>query len=115
MQTRPGDAPDAGALRIAVAEDEALIRLDLVEALREAGYDVVGEASDGRTALDAESPSMPPRTASATGPPDQIHPVPTRRPSKSCGVKRDRDNESAGGTLAGQAQEESVDVAVILF
>jgi len=39
-------------LRVVVAEDEALIRLDLVEALRESGYDVVGEASDGETALE---------------------------------------------------------------
>jgi response regulator NasT len=30
-----------------VAEDEALIRMDIVETLREGGYDVVGEASNG--------------------------------------------------------------------
>jgi response regulator NasT len=34
-----------------VAEDETLIRLDLVEMLREEGYDVVGEAGDGETAV----------------------------------------------------------------
>jgi two-component system, response regulator PdtaR len=34
-----------------VAEDEALIRLDLVEMLREEGYDVVGEAGDGEEAI----------------------------------------------------------------
>ncbi len=38
-------------LRIVVAEDEALIRLDLVEMLREEGYEVVGEAGDGETAV----------------------------------------------------------------
>jgi AmiR/NasT family two-component response regulator len=38
--------------RVVVAEDEALIRLDLVEMLRESGYDVVGEAGDGRRAVD---------------------------------------------------------------
>jgi response regulator NasT len=38
-------------LRIVVAEDEALIRLDLVEMLREEGYDVVGEAGDGESAV----------------------------------------------------------------
>lgn len=38
-------------LRIVVAEDEAIIRLDLVEMLREAGHDVVGEAGDGRKAV----------------------------------------------------------------
>jgi AmiR/NasT family two-component response regulator len=37
--------------RVLVAEDEALIRLDLVEMLREAGYDVIGEAADGEVAL----------------------------------------------------------------
>jgi len=40
-----------GGYRVLVAEDEALIRLDLVEMLREAGYDVVGEAADGEAAL----------------------------------------------------------------
>ncbi len=34
-----------------VAEDEALIRLDLVEMLREEGFDVVGEAGDGEQAV----------------------------------------------------------------
>jgi response regulator NasT len=37
--------------RILVAEDEALIRLDLVEMLVEAGYDVVGQASNGEQAV----------------------------------------------------------------
>ncbi|MDI9896727.1 MULTISPECIES: ANTAR domain-containing response regulator [Nocardiaceae] len=39
-------------LRVVVAEDESLIRLDLVEMLREEGYDVVGEAADGQQAVD---------------------------------------------------------------
>jgi two-component system, response regulator PdtaR len=39
------------ARRVVVAEDEALIRLDIVEMLREAGYDVVGEAGDGEEAV----------------------------------------------------------------
>lgn len=38
------------ARRVLVAEDEALIRLDLVEMLREEGYEVVGQASDGADA-----------------------------------------------------------------
>ena len=38
--------------RVLVAEDEALIRLDLVEMLREEGYDVVGEAGDGQVAVE---------------------------------------------------------------
>jgi AmiR/NasT family two-component response regulator len=37
--------------RVVVAEDEAIIRLDLVEMLGEEGYDVVGQAGDGRTAV----------------------------------------------------------------
>jgi two-component system, response regulator PdtaR len=37
--------------RVLVAEDEALIRLDLVEILHEEGYEVVGEAADGETAV----------------------------------------------------------------
>lgn len=36
---------------VIVAEDEALIRLDLVELLTEEGYDVVGEAGDGEEAV----------------------------------------------------------------
>lgn len=36
---------------VVVAEDEALIRLDLVEMLTELGYRVVGEAGDGRAAV----------------------------------------------------------------
>jgi AmiR/NasT family two-component response regulator len=38
--------------RVVIAEDEALIRLDLKEMLEEAGYDVVGEAVDGQQAID---------------------------------------------------------------
>lgn len=38
--------------RVLIAEDEALIRLDLAEMLREEGYDVVGEAGDGQDAVD---------------------------------------------------------------
>ena len=37
--------------RVLVAEDEALIRLDLKEMLEEEGYDVVGEAGDGEEAV----------------------------------------------------------------
>lgn len=37
--------------RVLIAEDEALIRLDLAEMLAEEGYVVVGEAGDGETAV----------------------------------------------------------------
>jgi AmiR/NasT family two-component response regulator len=38
--------------RVVVAEDETLIRLDIVEMLREAGYDVVAEADNGQLAVE---------------------------------------------------------------
>ena len=38
-------------VRILVAEDEALIRLDLAEMLVESGYEVVGQASNGEQAV----------------------------------------------------------------
>jgi response regulator NasT len=37
--------------RAVVAEDEALIRMDVVETLKEAGFDVVGEAGNGEEAV----------------------------------------------------------------
>jgi response regulator NasT len=47
--TDPDSPP--GRRRVLVAEDEALIRLDLVEMLEEAGYDVVAAVSDGESAV----------------------------------------------------------------
>jgi two-component system, response regulator PdtaR len=50
----PPDEADISAgtsVRIVVAEDEALIRLDLAEMLTELGYEVVGQASDGEQAI----------------------------------------------------------------
>jgi len=40
------------AVTVLVAEDEALIRMDLVELLGECGYEVVGQAGDGQAAVD---------------------------------------------------------------
>jgi response regulator NasT len=37
--------------RVVVVEDESLIRLDLVEMLTEAGYEVVGQAGDGESGV----------------------------------------------------------------
>lgn len=60
-ETQPDAAPATAqpaatapnrATRILVAEDEALIRLDLAEMLGEAGYDVVGQASNGEQAVE---------------------------------------------------------------
>lgn len=39
-------------VRVLVAEDEALIRLDLVEMLRELGYQVAGQAMNGEIAVE---------------------------------------------------------------
>ncbi len=44
-------APKRPARRAVVVEDEALIRMDVVETLREAGFDVVGEAGDGEAGV----------------------------------------------------------------
>lgn len=53
-----GAAPEAAlpaakrpTRRAIVVEDEALIRMDVVETLREAGFDVVGEAGDGEAGV----------------------------------------------------------------
>jgi response regulator NasT len=45
--------PEADSVQrtVLVAEDEALIRLDLVEMLREEGYQVVGDVGDGEEAV----------------------------------------------------------------
>ena len=46
------ETPSAPApRRVVVAEDESLIRMDIVEILRDNGFDVVGEAGDGETAV----------------------------------------------------------------
>jgi response regulator NasT len=42
---------EAPARRVLIAEDEALIRMDLKEMLEEEGYAVVGEAADGEQAV----------------------------------------------------------------
>jgi response regulator NasT len=47
------------SLRVVVAEDEALIRLDLVEMLTEAGYEVVGQAGDGEAAIEIAEKEKP--------------------------------------------------------
>ena len=39
-------------IRVVIAEDEAIIRLDLKETLEEEGYDVVGETGRGDKAVE---------------------------------------------------------------
>jgi len=51
----PGDevsTAQPAPLRIVVAEDEAIIRLDLAEMLGESGYEVVGQANNGEQAVE---------------------------------------------------------------
>lgn len=45
------DTPTTTLPRVVVAEDEAIIRLDIVETLKESGFDVVGQAGDGAEAV----------------------------------------------------------------
>ena len=86
-QATPSESP-ALPLRVLVAEDEALIRLDLVELLTGEGYEVVGEASDGEQALalarelvpdlvvmDVKMPKMDGITAAAAIAEERIAPV----------------------------------------
>ncbi|MFI0433624.1 MAG: response regulator, partial [Candidatus Nanopelagicales bacterium] len=47
------------AVTVVVAEDEALIRTDLVEMLAEAGYEVVGQAATGEAAVALVAQSAP--------------------------------------------------------
>jgi two-component system, response regulator PdtaR len=47
-ESKPTSQP---ARRVIVAEDETLIRLDIIEILRGEGYDVVGEADNGEKAV----------------------------------------------------------------
>ncbi|MGQ4443773.1 response regulator, partial [Streptomyces violaceoruber] len=56
---QPVDVPDDDqshvpplTTRVVIAEDEALIRLDLKEMLEEEGYSIVGEAGDGEEAVE---------------------------------------------------------------
>jgi two-component system, response regulator PdtaR len=46
-------------LRVVIAEDEALIRLDLKEMLEEEGYQVVAEAGDGESAVSSVAEHKP--------------------------------------------------------
>jgi AmiR/NasT family two-component response regulator len=48
--TEPKQGPPART--VVIAEDEALIRMDLAEMLTEEGYDVVGQAGDGARAVE---------------------------------------------------------------
>src|SRR3978361_1997300 len=49
----------AARARVVIAEDEALIRMDLAEMLAEEGYDVVGQAADGARAIELAESERP--------------------------------------------------------
>jgi len=53
------DAQRTVVRTVVIAEDEALIRLDLREMLEEEGYRVVAEAADGETAVDLVTEHRP--------------------------------------------------------
>ncbi len=53
------EANSHAPLRILVAEDEAIIRLDLVEMLTDAGYQVVAEATNGVEAIALAKEHLP--------------------------------------------------------
>jgi len=44
-------SPTPSAKRVIVAEDESLIRIDVVETLRDNGFEVIAEAADGEIAV----------------------------------------------------------------
>ncbi len=51
VQPDPAAEQDDTPTRVLIAEDEALIRLDLKEMLEEEGFDVVAEVADGASAV----------------------------------------------------------------
>jgi response regulator NasT len=53
------EATSQSPVRILVAEDEALIRMDLVEMLQEAGYEVVAQATNGEEAISLATEHQP--------------------------------------------------------
>ncbi len=59
MTSSTTDAEAFAGRRVLIAEDEALIRLDLAEMLREEGYQIVGEAGDGQEAVELAEQHQP--------------------------------------------------------
>jgi AmiR/NasT family two-component response regulator len=56
---KPGDLSASQQLRILIAEDETIIRLDLKDLLERAGFDVCGEARDGVEAVELARSERP--------------------------------------------------------
>jgi two-component system, response regulator PdtaR len=59
VSDQPAAGEPARPRRVLIAEDEALIRLDLREMLQEEGFDVVGEAADGEKAVELATELRP--------------------------------------------------------
>ncbi|WP_141781080.1 ANTAR domain-containing response regulator [Nocardioides albertanoniae] len=59
-ESSPNSTPRSEKRRtVVIAEDEVLIRMDLKEMLTEEGYDVVGEAGDGKAAIELTTEHRP--------------------------------------------------------
>jgi response regulator NasT len=59
-QSNPSSTPESQTRRtVVIAEDEVLIRMDLKEMLTEEGYHVVGEAGDGKAAIELATEHRP--------------------------------------------------------
>jgi response regulator NasT len=59
MDAQPAETPSRPPLRIVVAEDEAIIRMDIAEMLVEEGYAVVEQVSNGAEAIEAVARHQP--------------------------------------------------------
>ena len=59
-ESNPSSTSETQSRRtVVIAEDEVLIRMDLKEMLTEEGYDVVGEAGDGKAAIELATEHRP--------------------------------------------------------
>ena len=59
MTQQPASTALPRTVRVVIAEDEALIRMDLAEMLAEEGYAVVGQAADGARAVELAEQERP--------------------------------------------------------
>jgi len=77
------------SLRVVIAEDEAIIRMDLRETLEEEGYDVVGETARGEEAVELVrelQPDLAILDVKMPGPMDGLQAAGVITDEKLCGV-----------------------------